>query len=527
MNPRMIRFIILSMFSAMTGLVGIQIIWIRKAVEQREEQFNQEVFAALASISQAYEKEVWAKHIEKMLDWSSLESGVQGMMDSLHQVTLCQPKDSMPGFTTTPEGEVYLQLNWEGGYPFARAPRGPFGEAQNNPWVNLQDEGNNNYIESLDQTYRVLTESRNLIGNMLQNLVSRFVFTNQQEVDSVLLEKLVAGEFHARGIKMPIQYTVYHPYKQEMRFGNLQRRKDMEESPYRISLGSEPYPNAFELVLFFPQKNRFLLSNIIFLLIASAFLILIIIGSFAYTINVIFKQKQVQEIKNDLINNITHELKTPISTISLAVQAMSDPGMREIVSLREKYIGVIRDENHRLGQLVENVLQSAVFDRGDFRLKVKRIDLHQRIDKVLSSLSMQAQAKGIRVNRNLHAKQVNVDVDDVMMTNLFFNLVDNAIKYASKDNPFVTISTWDEAHYFCFEVADNGIGISKDDQKRIFEKLYRVPTGNVHNVKGYGLGLSYVKSIVERHHGEISVKSALGEGSRFTVKIPLKQPEQS
>jgi two-component system phosphate regulon sensor histidine kinase PhoR len=140
---------------------------------------------------------------------------------------------------------------------------------------------------------------------------------------------------------------------------------------------------------------------------------------------------------------------------------------------------------------------------------------------------MQAQAKGIRVNKNLHAKQVNVEVDDVMMTNLFFNLVDNAIKYASKENPFVTLSTWDETNYFCFEVADNGIGISKDDQKRIFEKLYRVPTGNVHNVKGYGLGLSYVKSIVERHHGEISVKSALGEGSRFTVKIPLKQPEQS
>jgi two-component system phosphate regulon sensor histidine kinase PhoR len=527
MNPRMIRFIILAMFSAMTGLVGIQIIWIRKAVEQREEQFNQEVFAALVSISEAYEKEVWAKHIEKMLDWSSLESGVQGMMDSLHQVTLCKPKDSIPGFTTTPEGEVYLQFSWEGAHPFGRAPRGPFGENQRNPWMALQEDSANNYIESLDQTYRVLTESRDLIGNMLQSLVSRFVFTNQEDIDSALLDKLVVHEFHARGIKMPVQYTVYHPYKQEMKYGSLRRRKDMEASPYRISLGSEPYPNAFELVLFFPQKNRFLLSNIIFLLMASAFLILIIIGSFAYTISVIFKQKQVQEIKNDLINNITHELKTPISTISLAVQAMSDPGMREIVSLREKYIGVIRDENHRLGQLVENVLQSAVFDRGDFRLKVKRIDLHQRIEKVISSLSMQANAKGIRVNKNLHAKQINVEVDDVMMTNLIFNLMDNAIKYSAKEQPFVTLSTWDETNHFCFEVADNGIGISKDDQKRIFEKLYRVPTGNVHNVKGYGLGLSYVKSIVERHHGEISVKSTLGEGSRFTVKIPLKQPQQS
>ncbi len=527
MNPRMIRFIILAMFSAMTGLVGIQIIWIRKAVEQREEQFNQEVFAALASISQAYEKEVWAKHIEQVLDWSSLESGVQGMMDSLHQVTLCRPKDSIPGLTTTPDGEVFLQLSWEGGYPFGRAPRGPFSDNQAAPGIFIPQADSDNYIESLDQTYRLLTESRDLIGDMLQDLVSRFVFTQQEEVDSALLSKLVEEEFHARGIKMPVKYTVYHPYQEMMGFGTLTDRKAMEASPYRISLNAEPYPNTFELVLFFPHKNRFLLSNIIFLLVASAFLILIIIGSFAYTISVIFKQKQVQEIKNDLINNITHELKTPISTISLAVQAMSDPGMREIASLREKYIEVIRDENHRLGQLVENVLQSAVFDRGDFRLKVKRIDLHQRIEKVLSSLSMQAQSKGIRINKNLHAKQVNVEVDDVMITNLIFNLMDNSIKYSAKETPYVTLSTWDEPHYFCFEVADNGIGISKDDQKRIFEKLYRVPTGNVHNVKGYGLGLSYVKSIVERHHGEISVKSALGEGSRFTVKIPLKQPEQS
>jgi two-component system phosphate regulon sensor histidine kinase PhoR len=186
-------------------------------------------------------------------------------------------------------------------------------------------------------------------------------------------------------------------------------------------------------------------------------------------------------------------------------------------------MGIIRDENHRLGQLVENVLQSAVFERGESRLKIKKIDMHVCIEKVLGSLGMQSQAKGIKFNQNLHALNFVIDGDDVLITNLIFNLVDNAIKYSGVQNPQVSISTWNESDRFWLEVADNGIGINKDDQKRIFEKLYRVPTGNVHNVKGYGLGLSYVKSIVESHSGEIEVESQLGDGSRFTVSLPLIQ----
>jgi two-component system phosphate regulon sensor histidine kinase PhoR len=173
--------------------------------------------------------------------------------------------------------------------------------------------------------------------------------------------------------------------------------------------------------------------------------------------------------------------------------------------------------------LVENVLQSAVFEKEGFRLKIKSVDIHSRIDKAIASLSMQAQSRGVKIIKRLEASVHELEADEVMITNLIFNLIDNGIKYSKNDDPYIEIITRNEPGLLVLEIRDNGIGISKDDQKRIFEKLYRVPTGNVHNVKGFGLGLSYVKSIVERHHGTIEVKSQLGEGSTFIVKLPLKQ----
>jgi signal transduction histidine kinase len=169
------------------------------------------------------------------------------------------------------------------------------------------------------------------------------------------------------------------------------------------------------------------------------------------------------------------------------------------------------------------VLQSAVYDKGDFKLKIKRVDMHQRIDRAVSSLSIQARNKNIRIVRELDAPDPVIEADEVMVTNLIFNLVDNALKYFRPGDPYIAIRTRTEENNFVLEVIDNGIGISKDNQKRIFEKLYRVPTGNVHNVKGYGLGLSYVRSIVERHHGHIEVESQVGEGSTFRIRLPLKQ----
>jgi two-component system phosphate regulon sensor histidine kinase PhoR len=523
-NPRIIRIVIVLMFTAMSGLVAIQLIWIRRAVLQREEQFTQQVSEALYHISSEYERLKWDDNLDAWLENSGLEAHMHAYLDSLSHIVFCA-EGEVEGNYDAQMTQYRLNINLPGILPeWGLSPVFPDDFSLTDQRLGESvPSGTGLYLESLDEAYRLLTESRNIIAHMLRDLLGSLRVPQTNEIDSVLLESIITRELPRSGINIPFKYAVYRSAEGKISFGNLRNVKEVKESVYRMPVGGNYGYSSFEVVLQFPYKARFLLENIFYLLVASAVLILLIVGAFSYTITVIYKQKKVQEIKNDLINNITHELKTPISTISLACQAVADPDMQAIPGFQEKYMGIIRDENHRLGQLVENVLQSAVFERGESRLKIKKIDMHVCIEKVLGSLGMQSQAKGIKFNQNLHALNFVIDGDDVLITNLIFNLVDNAIKYSGVQNPQVSISTWNESDRFWLEVADNGIGINKDDQKRIFEKLYRVPTGNVHNVKGYGLGLSYVKSIVESHSGEIEVESQLGDGSRFTVSLPLIQ----
>lgn len=504
------------MFLAMTGLVGVQIIWIRRAVDQREEQFNQGVYEALSNISLDYQQASWRQDFEKMFNWPAFESQVQRHIDSLNQLRVCRKEDSAslmnmlsarPGLN---KQHFSLRLS-----PFAPED-GLSAYYEEELQADFYSGNGLNPGDMLDQ-------SREMIGQLFREMMTDFSMRRPTAIDTALLREIVQYRLNNQGIKTSWVFGVLSGASPGFEVVPNEYRKALAETPYRVPLGLNPFLPGPELLLHFPHKTGFLIKNLVFLLVASAVLIVIIIISFAATIFIIFRQKKIQEIKNDLINNITHELKTPISTISLACQAMGDPDLKEIPSMRDRYVGMIAEENKRLGMLVENVLQSAVFDRGEVELKLRKVDMHQKINRVLESLEMLTQSKEIQVVQNLDAKQCVVEADEVMVTNLVFNLIDNAIKYSRKQEGSVVVSTWNEDHYLCVEIADNGIGISKDDQKRIFDKLYRVPTGNVHNVKGYGLGLSYVKSIVESHHGRIQVKSQLNEGSRFTVSLPLKQ----
>ena len=248
---------------------------------------------------------------------------------------------------------------------------------------------------------------------------------------------------------------------------------------------------------------------------------LFVIASFTYTILTILKQKKLSIIKNDFINNMTHELKTPISTISLAAEALSDPDISNNSSFKATYLNMIKDENKRLGLMVENVLKSALWDKPDFNLKLETINVHEILQEIINSLSLQIQVKGGKIEKNFLASTFTIYADKVHITNLFFNLIDNAIKYTDK-TPEITIETSSTDKTIKISIKDNGIGISKEHQKKIFDKFYRVPTGNIHNVKGFGLGLNYVKAIIEKHNGFINVKSEANKGSCFETVLPLK-----
>jgi two-component system, OmpR family, phosphate regulon sensor histidine kinase PhoR len=285
------------------------------------------------------------------------------------------------------------------------------------------------------------------------------------------------------------------------------------------------FPNDFTntenfLTVFFPNQNSFVFKNMWMTYLSSLLLMVVMIACFYVALSTILKQKKLADIKNDFINNMTHEFKTPISTISLATQMLQDKDIAATPSMFNRYLNIILDENKRLGAQVEKVLQTAQMDRGEVELNLEEVNLHEIIEKALENISPQIEQREGMVELDLQAEKTILQADSLHLTNVVLNLLDNANKY-SPESPQITITTRDNPEGISLIISDKGIGMSKESIKSIFEKFYRVPTGNVHNVKGFGLGLSYVKKMVEEHHGKINVVSKLGEGSEFEVILPV------
>ncbi len=272
--------------------------------------------------------------------------------------------------------------------------------------------------------------------------------------------------------------------------------------------------------LYIKQDKNYILGNMGWMIVASIIFTLIIISAFALTIRTMFNQKKLSEIKSDFINNMTHELKTPLATISLAIDALTNEKVIHDTDKIRYYSTMIKDENKRMNKQVEKILQAARIERQEIKLNLQLLNAHEIISKVADNLSLQIQEKNGTLNLNLQSTHDMIQADEVHFSNIIFNLLDNAIKY-SKENLQIDISTKIDDDMLCIKVADNGIGMSKETQSRVFEKFYRAHTGNLHNVKGFGLGLSYVKAIAEAHGGKVRVESTLGRGSKFTVCIPL------
>ncbi|MGN6509436.1 MAG: sensor histidine kinase [Chitinophaga sp.] len=283
---------------------------------------------------------------------------------------------------------------------------------------------------------------------------------------------------------------------------------------------AESINTPFEVLhVFVPQSSLTVFKSLGWMIFGGILFTAIIVTAFALTIRTMLGQKKLSEIKRDFINNMTHELKTPLATISLAIDAI---GNERVMDNRDKiryFSGIIKEENKRMNKQVESILNSALMEKEELSLNLQPIDVHQLIHSTVDNLQLQLEGKNGTVDLQLNAIQPIIKADEVHFSNLIFNLLDNAIKY-SKDNLEVRISTSNTRKYLVISIADNGIGMSRDTVSRIFEKFYRAHTGNVHNVKGFGLGLSYVKAIVDAHKGRIRVESILGKGSRFTLEFP-------
>ncbi len=271
-----------------------------------------------------------------------------------------------------------------------------------------------------------------------------------------------------------------------------------------------------------PNVKHIVFRELRWMLAGAILFTLILLAAFYVTVSALLRQKKLSEIKNDFINNMTHEFKTPLATISLAVDALRTEKVSNDKDKMQYFTGIIKEENKRMNKQVETILQAALMDRQEIQLNKRPVKVHAVIEQVLENFDLQLQNKNGRVDIQLNAKDDLIQADEVHFTNLINNLVDNAVKY-SKDNLLLKIQTQNTGKSVQIRIEDNGIGMSKESLKRIFEKFYRVHTGNLHNVKGFGLGLSYVKNIVDAHNGKIKVESTLGKGTTFIIEMPFNR----
>lgn len=291
----------------------------------------------------------------------------------------------------------------------------------------------------------------------------------------------------------------------------------------RLFPGDQLTTNYY-LVFRFYNQRAFFFSHVSAQIMLSLLAILLLGGSFYMLVDLLLKQKKLSELKTDFINNMTHELKTPIATINLASEALLEQVKRDENVIAERYNRIIFEENQRLRRHVERILNIALLEKSGFSLKLKRVDLHELISKASSQTELMVQKKQGQLQLKLLAENHILDIDEMHMLNVLTNLIDNALKYCQRQ-PEVAIQTSNTEDGIVVEVRDNGIGMTSAQVKKIFEKFYRVPTGDVHDVKGFGLGLSYVQSIVELHGGKVEVQSEVGEGSKFIIKLPFEKTD--
>jgi two-component system phosphate regulon sensor histidine kinase PhoR len=275
------------------------------------------------------------------------------------------------------------------------------------------------------------------------------------------------------------------------------------------------------LVVVVPNFKDIVIGEMRWMITGAIFFTLVIISAFYVTVNALLRQKKLSEIKNDFINNMTHEFKTPLATISLAVDALRNEKVVHDRVKSEYFTGIIKEENRRMNKQVETILQASLLDRQEQQLNLKPLHAHVVIQEAMENFHLQLEGKAGRSELQLNAKNDLLLADEVHFMNIITNLIDNAVKY-SKENLLIRIITHSTPRSLVIRIEDNGIGMSKETQRRIFEKFYRAHTGNLHNVKGFGLGLSYVKTIVDAHRGKIKVDSVAGKGTNFTLEFPLE-----
>lgn len=344
-------------------------------------------------------------------------------------------------------------------------------------------------------------------------------FTIEEGFTKDEIQDIISKQLHQNNIKLPFEFCITNIFKNSV-FQSDGFHVAEEQNAFQILLSPEDsYVSHEILYLEVKEDKNQIIREMAWMILASIVFTTIIILAFAVTVRTLFNQKKLSEIKSDFINNMTHELKTPLATISLAIDALTNEKVIRDTDKIKYYSAMIKEENKRMNKQVEKILQAARLEKEELELNIQKLDAHDIIRKVADNLALQIQERNGTLSLNLNASNPVLGADEVHFSNIIFNLLDNAIKY-SKAIPHIEVETQSGTNTFIIKVKDDGIGMDKETQSRVFEKFYRAHTGNIHNVKGFGLGLSYVKAIVDAHEGRVKVESIPGQGSTFTVTLP-------
>lgn len=540
MNKRLITILIVVMTLVLTGMVFIQIFWIKNAITLHEQQFDQGVNDALHKVSHKLEKHDAANYIFDEFFTTSQGDHAQDRKIRLLQNKLSSSLENQfqPLFK---EIEEYHSITWSGKFSSenelgsqldssmisidtVQDKDGVFHStikvkmAEGDCKIQVSNKSREQMLQSVNQEITKLNYGKNLVDDIFFQF-----FSNEREIHDRIpkdeMGNIIREALQSEGIDAPFEFVVTTQFGKSIAASNRFNAQLIPASHKVTLFPNDLFSEHNYLLVQFPSKRNYIMKNLGVMSFSSIGLILLVSLCFAYTIHIIFRQKKLSDMKTDFVNNMTHELKTPISTISLASEMLRDNRVASDPDRILRYAGVIHEENKRLGSHVEKVLQMAVIERGEHKLKLSLVNLHELVQKAIQKMTLQLEEKSGALQTDFTARYPEAQVDEAHFINIITNLLDNAIKY-SNEKPEIIVSTRDQTGGVLISVSDKGIGMSKDAQKRIFEKFYRVPTGNVHNVKGFGLGLSYVKAMVEAHSGNVKFRSELNKGTTFEIFIP-------
>jgi len=500
-------------FLAISGLILIQLYWIRNTIAINDQQFRYLANKALESVVLDLEEKELLKNIVDEIDPASSDS-----------ITAIVPANSplakkLQGYhPNLALLETYGLINPNEPIAITSSGHKIFISAENSPSFN-----SNQTIEPSQQ----ITDSE-ITGRVsnkivfLESIMEKILRNTpdiRERIDPENLSKQLRTALNNVGIYLDFEFSI-----RSGRLGNIWKTPGFTDKPgtnkFIIQLfPNDPVPSQNQIVLYCLQERQYKIEKIGNLGFLSLLFTLLLLMLSTGTFIVIFRQKKISEIRSDFINNMTHELKTPISTISLASEMMADKTISDSDKNIDNLAKIISDESMRLKFQVEKVLQMSIFARHSIKLEIVELDIHGIIEKAVENFTLQIASRNGVIRKDLQAILSLVIVDENHFVNSISNLIDNAIKY-SNNKPNITISTRNNKRGLLITIEDKGIGISKDNLKRIFDKFFRVHSGNVHNVKGFGLGLSYVKKIIEEHHGTIKVESQINKGTKFTIFLP-------